>query len=188
MKKSIVALFFVPSLVLAGEQCVIQERTVSQSQVKILERSAVRYDVVPTTNSNKKCIVDFRVRIGSSWHTAFGEYAWPGDSPENEACAIAVSRAEDLVRQRVGKSNTASERTLVCKDRSELNSLRDTRIGTVGDVSQFRPHPEYAERFWHNQAQCKWFIESTFTGRDMRAFQGVICEVQPSKWVVVDKF
>jgi hypothetical protein len=188
MKKTILTLSLLATSAMASDQCVLQERTVSQSHVTIQERSTVRRDIVPTPSKHKKCIVDFRVRIGANWHTAFGEYVWPGDLSENEACAIAVSRAEDLVRQRVGKSNTLTERTLVCKDRTELNTLRTTQIGTVADVAQFRPDPEFPNRFWHNGAQCKWFIESTFTGKNIQAFRGIICETQPNLWVVVDKF
>jgi hypothetical protein len=172
----------------AQDNCVLQERSVSQSQVVIQERSPVRRDVVLTAQGNKKCLVDFRVRIGANWHTAFGEYIWPGDVHSSEACAIAVVRAEDAVRQQVGRSQTMTERTLVCKDRPELNTIRSAQVGTVGDIGQFRPHPQYNERFWHNGAQCRWFIDSVFRSRDVQTFQGVICEIQPTRWVVVDKF
>lgn len=186
MKKSLL-LFLLPGMVWANE-CVLQDRVVSRSEVTIQERSPIRRDVVPYPNQQRKCIVDFRVRIGVDWHTAFGEHVWDGHRPEQEACAIAVARAEDSVRQRVGQSQTTSERILVCKDQPALAPLRNTQIGTIGDVGQFRPHPERLDRFWHNGSQCKWFVEQTFVDRRVRQFQGIICEIQDAKWVVVDKF
>ena len=186
--KRYLTLMVLPVTVWAQDNCVLQDRVVNRSEVIIAERSPIRRDVVPYFDGRKKCIVDFRVRIGVDWHTTFGEHAWPGDRPESEACAIAVSRAEDSVRQRVGQSRTASERILVCKDQPALTPLRNVSIGTVGDLGQFRPHPDRLDRFWHSGSQCKWFIEPTFVGNSMRQFQGIICEIQDQKWVVVDKF
>ena len=188
MKRTLLALTLLPVMTMASDNCVLQDRTVSRSSVQIEERSPIRRDVVPYFNNQKRCVVDFRVRIGPNWHTAFGEHTWPGDVPADQACAVAVSRAEDAVRQRVGQSQTISEKTLVCKDEPRLNTLKSAQIGTVGDLGQFRPHPELTGRFHHNGAQCKWFIDSAFTGRDVRTFQGIICQVQPDQWVVVDKF
>lgn len=188
MKRLLLALSMMPVVAWAADNCVLQDRTVSRSAVQIQERSVIRRDVVPHFGNQKKCMVDFRVRIGADWHTALGEYIWPGDRPQNEACAIAVSRAEDAVRQRVGQSQTVSEQILVCKDEPRLTTLRSAAVGTVGDLGQFRPHPDMTGRFYHNGTECKWFIDSVFTGRDVRTFQGIICETQPNQWVVVDKF
>jgi hypothetical protein len=77
---------------------------------------------------------------------------------------------------------------MICRDQPDLLTLRSTNPGTVAELSQFRPHPEYPKRFWHNGAQCRMFLDSAWTGRDIRTYQGVICQVQDSKWVVVDKF
>lgn len=171
-----------------AEQCVLQDKTVSRNQVIIDERTPIRRDVVPYLGNQRKCIVDFRVRIGTQWHTAFGEYVWPGDRPDHEACAVAVSRAEDAVRERVGKNQTVSEKILICKDRDELRTLASPGIGVSGDIGQFRPHPEYRGDFWHNGTRCRWFVDSAFTGQDVRTFQGIVCKINARQWVVVDKF
>lgn len=189
MKSTVVylalALGTVPVL---AEQCVLQERMITQHQVTIDERTDIRRDVVPLPGGGRKCIVDFRVRIGANWHTALGEQIWDGHRPWAEACAIAVARAEDAVRERVGRTRSASERVLVCKDRPELRELQTAAVGTVGNVGQFRPHPEHVDRFWHNGTQCRWFVESAFTGSAIRTFQGIVCEIGRNQWVVVDKF
>lgn len=185
MKKALILLLLPTALY--AQECVLQDRSVTKTSVVIAERSPIRRDVV-TTASGKKCIVDFRARVGVNWHTAFGEHSWSGDRPENEACAIAVSRADDSVRERVGKNQTTSEKILVCKDQPKLSILASTQVGTVGDVGQFRPHPEYPNRFYHNGTECKWFVESNFVARDIRTYQGIICQIREGKWVVTDKF
>jgi len=186
MKKLAVILALMPGL--ATAECVLNDRTVSRTTATILERSTIRPEVVPTIGGNKKCMVTFRVRIGADWHSAFGEYVWPGDRPREEACARAVKLAEDDVRERVGRTQTVSEKTMICTDQPELDVLRQTNPGTMAPSHQFRPHPDYPKRFWHNGAQCRWFLEPAWTGRDIQTFQGVICQVQDDIWVVVDKF
>jgi hypothetical protein len=149
--KRLLALALIPATVLAGE-CVLQERTVTRATVTIAERSRITPEVVPTVNNGKRCMVTFRVRIGSEWHSAFGEHEWAGDRPREEACAVAVSRAEDEVRERVGRRITASEKTMVCSDRPDLDALRSTNPGTIAELHQFRPHPDHPREFWHNGA------------------------------------
>ena len=186
MRKLLISLL-IPGTVLA-QQCVLQDRTVSQSTITIAERSEIIPEVVPAYGGGRKCMVAFRARIGAEWHTAFGEYEWDGSRPREEACAVAVKRAEDSVRERVGKTQVMSEKTLICNDNPDLQTLKQLNPGTVGELSQFRPHPEYPREFWYNGAQCRLILDSQYTGKDIKTFQGVICRVDRSKWVVVDKF
>ena len=185
--KKLLALALIPATVLASE-CVLQDRTVSRNAVTILERSKITPEVVPSVNNGRKCMVTFRVRIGADWHSTHGEYEWAGDRPREEACAVAVSRAEDSVRERVGRTQTVSEKTLVCSDRPDLDALRSTNPGTVAELHQFRPHPDFPREFWHNGAPCRYFLDSAYVRSDVRNFQGVICKIHDSKWVVVDKW
>jgi hypothetical protein len=187
MKKSLIALCLAPVMALA-QQCVLQEKTVSRVAVVIAERSDVRAEVVPGFSGGRKCMVNFRARIGADWHTAFGEYEWPGDRPRDEACAVALKRAEDSVRERVGRSQVMSEKALICRDNPDLDTMRSTNPGTVGELAQFRPHPDRPREFWHNGSPCRYFLDSTYVRNDIRTFEGVICKVHDSKWVVVDKF
>jgi len=186
MKKLAVILTLLPALTLAD--CVLNDRTVSRTTVAIAERSVIRPEVVPALNGGRKCMVTFRVRINNDWHSAFGEYEWAGDRPREEACARAVKIAEDEVRERVGRVQTISEKTMICTDQPDLDVLKRTNPGTMAPLHQFRPNPDYPGRFWHNGAQCQMFLEPNWTGRDIRTFRGVICQVQDNLWVVVDKF
>jgi len=185
--KRLLALALIPATVLASD-CVLQDRTVSRSTVTIAERSRIKPEVVPSINNGRKCMVTFRVRIGADWHSAHGEYEWAGDRPREEACTVAVKRAEDEVRERVGKLQTVSEKTMICTDRPDLDALRSTNPGTIAELHQFRPHPDHPREFWHNGAPCRYFLDSAYVRQDVRTFQGVICRIHDSKWVVVDKW
>ena len=185
--KQLLWLILAPVSVMASE-CVLQDRTVSRSTVVIAERSRITPEVVPSVNNGRKCMVTFRVRIGSDWHSAHGEYEWAGDRPREEACTVAVKRAEDEVRERVGKLQTINEKTMICSDRPDLDALRNTNPGTVAELHQFRPHPDFPREFWHNGAPCRYFLDSAYVRQDVRTFQGVICKIHDSKWVVVDKW
>jgi len=186
MKQLIVLAALIPAL--ATAECVLQDRTVTSHSIVIQERSGMRQTVVPTPEGGKRCIVNFRARVGATWYSATGQYDWAGDRPAGEACAVAAARADDSVHSQTVSQHVRSEKVMVCNDREDMNTLRSTRPGTTGQLHQFRPHPEYPNRFWHNGAQCQMFLDSAWTGRDIHTYQGVICQLQDSHWVVVDKY
>lgn len=189
LKHSLLCMIAVPVMVSAqSDNCYLQDRTVSRSRAVIAERSQIRKEVLRHHNNDRRCVVDFRVRIGTEWHTALGSHIWDGQAPEDQACARAVANAENEILQRVGNTNAVNERILICNDRRDLVTLKSPEVGTSGDVGQFRPHPEKTERFYYNGTQCKWFVESAFVQNRMRQYQGIICEAQNGVWVVVDKF
>lgn len=185
MKLGILTLALVSVCVHAD--CILQDKTVSQSSAVIAERTQITATVVPDP-VGKRCLVTFRARVGATWYTAQGDYAWPGDTPRDSACAVAVKRAEDSVRDQVASSRVISEKILICRDDPTLDTIRQTNPGTVGELSQFRPHPDYPRSFWHNGTQCRWFLDTGYTGKTVRTWQGIICKIHDSKWVVVDKF
>ena len=180
-------LLLIPAVTLAGE-CVLQSRTATQNRGVITERTDVRHVITPDINGMRRCLVSFRARINNEWHTAHGEYEWTGNRPNQEACTVAYHRAEAEVQRRVTPTALASDSVLVCSDRPEHQPIRVTQIGTVGRLSQFRPHPDRPNEFYHNGTQCRWFLDTEFRQNDVNTFQGVICHVQNQNWVVVDKF
>lgn len=184
--KRLLLLLTIP--VLAQAECVLQDRTVSVAKARIEERSGIQQNVVRLPNGESRCIVNFRARIGSQWHMATGQFDWPGDRPAGEACAVAASRADDFALNSAAPKNVTSEKVMVCNDQPDNRILREAQIGTQAELHQFRTHPNYPDRFWHNGAQCRWFLDSGWNGRDVRTMQGIICELSNKKWVVVDKF
>jgi hypothetical protein len=103
-------------------------------------------------------MVTFRVSIGTDWHSAHGEYEWAGDRPREEACAVAVSRAEDEVRERVGRTQTVSEKTWCAQIVQTWmhyvapilepwpNCISSDRIQTFRENFGIMAHP--ADTFW----------------------------------------
>lgn len=187
-RKTIMAMLILTGSVAWADSCVLQERSVTQHRVVIQERSSVSRNIVPMPDGGKKCMVSLKVRVANHWHTAHGEHVWDGHRGSAEACAVAVSRAEDSVKQRIGQGAAISERVLICDDRPELQQLRNSVVGSIGSNHQFRPHPNHDGRFWHNGAQCRWFVEPALTDRGVHQFQGIVCELGKDQWVVVDKF
>jgi hypothetical protein len=188
LKYTVPSALLATTLTVAAQTCVLQQNTVNRTTVTIQERSQISATVVPTTDGRRKCMVDMRVRIGADWHTTFGEFVWNGDTPKDAACAAAVKRAEDAAIQRVAATSVISENVLICNDRENLNTLRDTNPGTVAKLAQFRPHPANTREFWYNGARCRWFVDSVWKGHDIGTMQGIICQLQDNNWVVVDKF
>lgn len=180
-------LFLLPAVALA-ENCVLTDRTVTQGQVSITERSGIRQELVTLPDQQRRCQVTFRARIGDQWHTAFGHYDWPGDRPAQEACGIAVQRADSAVIERVGRTMATTEKIMICRDSPDLTTVPSARVGITALLHQFRPHPNYPNAFWHNGTQCRWFLDSQFRRQDIYTYQGIICQIQPNRWVVVDKF
>lgn len=176
------------SVSFGSQQCVYQSRTVTEHSTTISERAGITRAVVPTADGNKKCMVNFSVRINDEWHMATGEWEWSGSAPHQQACAKAVSIAESDVISRISQRDVSSEHVLVCNDDEKYTELKNITVGTVGSVNQFRPHPDRHGTFYHSGAKCRWFVDSSFTGNNIRQYEGVICETKPDKWVVVDKF
>lgn len=186
MKRLLLLSALVPTL--AGADCVLQDRTVTSHSIVIQERSGMRQTVVPGIEGGKRCIVNFRARVGATWYSATGQYDWAGDRPASEACAVAAARGDDSVHSQAISQHVRSEKVMVCNDRDDMKTLRSTAPGTTGQLHQFRPHPDYPRRFWHNGTQCQMFLDSAWTGRDIHTYQGVICQIQDNQWVVVDKY
>lgn len=169
-------------------QCVLQNKTVNQSQAVIQERSQISTNIVPDTAGATKCTVTMRVRITNNWHTTFGEQVQHPGMSLSDACTVAVRNAELAAVERVAGSVALNQSTMVCTDQPGITAIVDPQPGTSGDISQFRPHPDYPRDFWYNRTRCRWFLNTAWQQTQLRTFQGVICQTTPRTWVVVDKF
>jgi hypothetical protein len=183
----LIFLMLLSSNVLAQE-CVLQSKIVNNTKTLITEVGEIRRDIVPWANGQKKCLVNFKAQIDGQWHMAHGEYVWDGERPAQEACGAAVTQAKKDLTQQVKPATIISEEVLICNDDTKQNTIKITKVGSIVDVSQLRAHPNYPNRFVYNGTECKWFLDSSWTGKDIREYQGIVCKVEPTKWVVVDKF
>lgn len=183
----LITLLLIPAAV-AAQDCVMQEKTVGRQNVVIAERSEIRRDIVPWSNNQMKCVVSFKARIDNSWHLATGEYIWDGDTPPGQACGAAVKMAEKDLTAKVKPSTIISEEVLVCNDDKQLETIKVAKVGSIVDIAQLRVHPNYTNKFYHNGTECRWFLDSSWNGKSIQQYQGVACKLEPTKWVVVDKF
>jgi hypothetical protein len=167
-------------------ECVLQERVHSRSVGTIQERSAITREVVPFSSDQRKCIVNYKAKIGNEWHVTFGEYVY-SDLPTSNACGRAVKQAEQNLIARVSANNTIVEHDLVCSDDEKLQTIKTSEVGTVARLDQYRPHPTYTSVFYDNGHKCRWFLDTQFHG-GMKTYDGIICQLQRNQWVVVDKF
>ena len=172
----------------ANAECVMQSKTVSQQKLTISKRSDIKRDIVQAPTGERRCVVNFQVEIANKWHMATGEYDWDGQRPSSEACAAAVALAERDVQARLQGGSAISENVLVCNDDPDRNRLQQMHPGTVGNLAQFRPHPDYPKPFFHNGTQCRWFVETAYTITQIRNYLGIICKLETDQWVVVDRF
>jgi hypothetical protein len=67
-------------------------------------------------------------------------------------------------------------------------TVRQVRIGDLVRESWVREHPVIKQDFAYRGNRCRWFLESGTAERDLVQYQGIICEVQPNAWRVIDKF
>lgn len=67
-------------------------------------------------------------------------------------------------------------------------TVRQVRIGDLVRASWVQPHPVVKQDFAYRGNRCRWFLESGTAERDLVQYQGIICEVQPNAWRVIDKF
>jgi len=67
-------------------------------------------------------------------------------------------------------------------------TVRQVRIGDLVRESWVREHPVIKQDFAYRGNRCRWFLESGTAKRDLVQYQGIICEVQPNAWRVIDKF
>ena len=176
----------IPSFALAQE-CVLHKKTITHNRAVIDEIAQITSTVVPAVNG-KRCIVNFRARIGATWNTGYGDYSWDGTRPAEEACALALEKGKDAVKSRHEQTQTFSDNLLVCNDQTDLATLKNLNPGTVAKLAQFRPHPKFLSDFWYNGTRCRWILDTNWIGNDVRTFQGIICHLQDQNWVVVDKF
>lgn len=66
--------------------------------------------------------------------------------------------------------------------------IRKVKIGDYVRIGQVQSHPTQRSPFMYRGAVCWWFSEPGAKGRDMIMYQGIMCEVKPNVWQVVDKF
>ena len=171
-----------------ADTCRIYQHTETRSSVSIRERSEIRRAAMTDPSGDRRCRVDFMVRIGPDWHAAQYEHRFRADLSWNEGCAVAVHEAERAVTESVARRQVQEVSRLVCDDDPDRRQVQAANPGTVLQRHQMRPHPDFPADFRHNGTVCRWFLEPGWTGEDIRPWNGVACRIDQDRWVVVDRF
>ena len=67
-------------------------------------------------------------------------------------------------------------------------TVRQVLIGQLVRETWVNRHPVVTQYFDYRGNRCRWFLESGAAQKDLVQYQGIICEVQPNAWRVIDKF
>lgn len=67
-------------------------------------------------------------------------------------------------------------------------TVHSFRVGDLIRETWASQHPVVKDYFRYRGNKCRWFLESATAQRDLVQYQGIICEVQPNAWRVIDKF
>lgn len=185
----ITLIFLIAAAFPAAASCVLQERSVSQSQVTITERGPIQREVVNMPNGQRRCIVNFRVLIGADWYWATGDVVWAGSASPADACMLAVRRAEDEVSMRVGQTQVAADKVMICRDDEMTDpALSNITVGTRARLQQFRMHPDRPNQFYHGGTICRYALDTVFAGSGIQTHTLIICWLRDDEWVVEDRW
>ena len=185
MSKLIAGLLLVTSTV-ASAECYMRGATSVTGKVNIQRVVDQRSMVVPTVDG-KRCSTTFRIQINGLWFDGYGAHEWSDNTDDVTACKIAEEMGkQEIIRNSFG-SQVASQRDMVCSDEPRIVE-RPVQVGDLIRESQVMPNPDKPKPFKYKGTQCKWYIETDAKGMDMYQWQGVICEIRPGTWKVLDKF
>ena len=171
----------------AQAECFVRSAMTSQTRASITAIADVDPFVVPISNTQNKCMVNYRAQVNGNWVTVEGTSVGSRSLSEEELCrgAIDSSRAQLLSKTNAGNLNI--ETNMVCDERPAIQ-VRNVRIGETVRESEVRPHPNFPKPFRYRTAQCRWFIEPEPRNSDLLQRQGIICQSIGNNWIVIDKW
>ena len=167
-------------------------RTTSVTKVvgQVDDIANIRPLISSSFNNQRKCSISARVQYKGAWHTVYSDYTGDPAIGDRELCVNAVELG---VRQFLASKEAKllhSDQQMVCSDEPEIRN-RPVQKGEVILLSEVTPHPERQGSFLYKGTECRWFVETTAGGKDLRQWQGVVCKIgRPGaeEWTVVDKF
>jgi len=130
------------------------------------------------------CTVEFDIEVdGVNHHLTETEKGWE-QTPS--LCYYARERARKNLLLNLG-GKFKSEAVTSCKDGT--TPPNKIRIGDTILANEVGPSP-IKKTFKHKGATCRMFQEHTTVDRELRTYNGVICQIDNSdtNWLVVDKW
>jgi hypothetical protein len=171
----------------AQAECYVRSAMTSQTTMTITSIADVQPLVVPISDTENKCIVNFRAQVNGQWITAEGESVGPRTLSEAMLCKGAMDQGRTQILSRADGKSLSVEQNMVCTDRP-IPKIRKVNIGDRLQESEVLPHPNFTKRFAYHNATCRWFAEPEVQSGDLRHRQGIICRIHDNEWQVVDKW
>lgn len=102
--------------------------------------------------------------------------------PERRSCRTTTVNE-------VNNGRVAASISEQCVEESAIQ-VREVRIGDLVRATEVADHPVVRQEFVYKSTICRWYYEpGVVTGsRDITTVQGIICQVRPAVWRVIDKF
>lgn len=187
MKKALVLGLMLASTTALAD-CYMRSSINLAQQTSTLYPKDIQKLVVPDAHG-QKCVVNYRVNIDGTWHTAEGEGV---GATEEQACQQALKPVNGAVLGEVTPKRIRADNQMVCSDLPEIR-VRPVRIGDVVWESETDVHviPEFRRYFVYKRSLCRLFAERDNRNQNLMLYQGVVCQISNtpnSKWRVIDKF
>lgn len=186
---SIIASLFVVNSALA-QPCLWSQKIVNKEEAVITELRDVKTSLTPWKNGVQTCVATLEGKVNGQWANGRGEFKWDGESKPADACQGAVELAKKNLLSSLKSATITSESTVICKEQTpDEVPLINPPIGTViNNPDRLRKHPNFPRAFSYKGQECRWYLESGFNGKDIRQMSGIVCMLEPTRWVIVDKF
>ena len=187
MWKQTVLVAALVSATTAQAECYIRSAMTAQAKLKITRITDVHTLVVPVSDTQNKCLVNFRAQINNEWITVDGENIGARKMSEDLLCKGAMDQGRTQVLNRANSRDVTVENNMVCTDQP-IPQIRRVQVGDMVKESEVQPHRNYPNPFVYRNATCRWFNEPEVTVGDLLNRQGIICRMHDDEWQVVDKW
>lgn len=181
----------ISSLAHAESECYLRSTSQANAASDMQRVVDMRSWVTPYVNdvvSGKQCSVTFKAQIAGRWYAGLGTHSWTdAATTDTVGCALALELGKQSLVHAAATTHLRTEQTLICSDEPTL-AIRNVNEGDIIKESAVSPNPARPLPFTYNNTICKWFTELDINDAGMYQWQGIICEVRPGFWRVINKF
>lgn len=142
-------------------------------------------DLVKDKSEEGKCTVTYGIVVDGEQHVVSGSFI--GYEQQESLCRLAIDNSRKNLLVELG-GTFATDAVTVCDD-AETDLVDNFRIGDTILENEVSPS-KIQGYFNYNNSKCRLFTQRLAYRRELRVYNGVICQVDNSKtnWIVVDKW
>ena len=180
----IIALLFASSV---QAECYSRIAMNNRIQDQMIAIANIQKTIVPISETQNKCIVNFRAQLNGAWHTIEGEAVGIKADNTDPLCTQALNSSRRNFLTQFGTNDVTVEQNMVCTDQV-IAKLHPVKVGDTIKESEVAPHPNFLKRFEYRNTFCRWFMEPEVRVGDIIQRQGIVCRIRDDEWQVVDKW